>query len=92
MRRKGISAVLWENPTKNASNIHPDVFNSFYQTVTYEQSHKIIYEEILRSMVTPFFRIWTSKQKPPKQVHVISPTHHPTIPLPATPSPPPTIT
>ena len=68
MQRKWISAVLWENPIKHASTIDPDVFNSFYRTVTRGESHRIIYKEILLSMVTPLFRIWTSQQKSPKQV------------------------
>ena len=56
---------------------HLDVFNSFYQTVANGESHRIIYKEILLWMVNPFFRIWASPQKSPKQVHVISTAHHP---------------
>ena len=48
--------------------MHPDVFNSFYRTATHGEFHRIIYKEILLSMVTPFFRIRTSQQKFPKQV------------------------
>ena len=33
MQRKYIFAVLLQNPIKHASNIHPNVFNSFYQTI-----------------------------------------------------------
>ena len=81
MQRKWISAVLWENPIKHVLNIHPDVFNSFYWTVTHGEFHRI-YKEILLSMVTRIFRIWTSQQKSPKQIHVISTTayHPPAIP------------
>ena len=71
-----VSAVLWKNPIKHASNIHPNVFNSFCQTVTHGESHRIIYKEIHLSMVTPFFCIWTSQQKSPKQVLVNSVAHH----------------
>ena len=41
MQRKSISAVLWQNPIKNASNVPPNVFNSFYRTVTHGESHGI---------------------------------------------------
>ena len=75
-----ISAVLWENPIKHASNIHPDIFNSFYRTVTQGESHRIIYKEILLPMVNPFSHIWTSQQKSPKKVHVISTAHPPPSP------------
>ena len=69
MQRKCISAVLWQNPIKHASNIHPNVFNSFYQTVTYGKTHRIIYKEILLSMRwSPHFSACelTSQQKSPK--------------------------
>ena len=56
--------------------IHPDAFISFYQTVRHGEFHRI-YKEILFSMVTPIFRIWSSQQKSRKQVHVISTAHHP---------------
>ena len=72
----GISAVLWENPIKHASNIHREVFNSFYWTTIHGESHRITYEEIL-SMVTQFFCIWTSQQKSLKQVYAISTVHYP---------------
>ena len=75
---KGNEFLQFEkNPIKHASNIHPDVFNSFYQTVTHGESHRTMYKEILLSMVTPFFGIWTSRQKSPKQAHVISTAHDP---------------
>ena len=38
MQRKCIFAVLLQNPIKHASNIHPNVFNSFYQTVAHGQT------------------------------------------------------
>ena len=44
MQRKCISAVLWQNPMKHASNIHPNVL-SFWQTVTHGELHRIIYKE-----------------------------------------------
>ena len=68
MQRKWISAVLWKNPIKHASNIHPDVFNSFYWAVKYGESHRPSYKEIILSMVTPFFLIWTPQQKSSRQV------------------------
>ena len=43
LQRKCISAVLRQNPMKHATNIHPDVFNSFCRTVTHGESHGIIY-------------------------------------------------
>ena len=70
-----ISAVLWENPIKHASNIHPDIFNSFYRTVTQGESHRIIYKEILLPMVN---------KNPPKRYMSFQrltppppPPHHP---------------
>ena len=78
-KRKLIYAVLWENPIKHAENIHPDVFNSFYRTVTLGEFHRIIYKEILFLVVTLIFHIWISQKKPPKYVHVISTAHHPPI-------------
>ena len=53
MQRKCISAVLWQNPIKNPSNFHPNVFNSFFWIVIHGEYHRIIYKEILLSMVTP---------------------------------------
>ena len=35
MQRKCISAVLWQNPIKHSLNVHPNVFDSFYRTVTH---------------------------------------------------------
>ena len=72
MQKKCISAVLWQNPIKHESIIHPYVFNSFYRTVTLGESHRIIYKEILRSMFTPFFSIWIylPTEILPKQVHM----------------------
>ena len=66
MQRKCISAVLRQNPIKHASNIHANVFNSFYRTVTHGKTHGIIYEEILLSMRwSPHFSAFepTSQQK-----------------------------
>ena len=77
LQRKCISAVLSQNPTKHASNIYPNVFNSFYWTVTHGEYHEIIYKIILLSMATHFFRFKTPNKNPPKQVHAISMAHHP---------------
>ena len=55
-------------PIKHESKIHSNVFNSLYRTVTHEESYRIIYKEILLSMVTQFFRILTSRIRiPPKR-------------------------
>ena len=83
MQRKCISAVLWQNPIKHESIIHPDVFNSFYRTVTHGEPHRIIYKEILLSMFTPFFSIYLPPYRnPPKTgtyagTGTISTDHHP---------------
>ena len=62
------SAVLWQNPIKHTSNIHPNVFNSFYRTVTYLVTHRIIYKEILSMRWSPHFSAFvpTSQQKSPQ--------------------------
>ena len=63
----------------NASNdIHPNVFNSFYRTVTHGESQGIIYN------MNKFIFRWSphfSPSEPPnrnprKQVHFISKAHH----------------
>ena len=40
MQRKYIFAVLLQNPIKHASNIHPNVFNSFYQTIAHGENKR----------------------------------------------------
>ena len=68
-KRKCISAVSWQNPIKHTSNIHPNVFHSFYRTVTHVVTHRIIYKEILLSMRwSPHFSAFvpTSQQKSPQ--------------------------
>ena len=65
-QRKCISAVFWRNTIKHASNIHPNVFNSFYRTVTHGKTDGILYNEILLSMGwSPHFSAFesTSQQK-----------------------------
>ena len=69
MQRKCISAVLWQNPIKHASNIHPNLFNSSYRTVIHRKTDRIIYKEILLSMRwSPHFFAFepTSQQKSPQ--------------------------
>ena len=41
MQRKFISDVLRRNPIKHESNIHLNVYNSFYLTITHGESHGI---------------------------------------------------
>ena len=61
MQRKCISAVLWHSLTKHASNIHPNVLYSYYQTVTHGESCRIIKKFFFR--LSPYF----SAFEPPKQ-------------------------
>ena len=76
MQRKYIFAVLLQNPIKHASNIHPNVFNSFYQTIAHGENK--------RTFTWPPVPQHFSSQNPPislQKIHQIStgpekPPHH----------------
>ena len=78
MRRTCVSAVLWQNLIKHAPNIHPDVFNSFYETVIHGESLGIFTNPppSLPQTEVPKFHYKTSSKPPPKQRQDLNKKNH----------------